>query len=187
MAGTLSVQKIQGLATSATPTTVEIASGHKLTGASGAIAVPGSIVQVVTNQSTNHSTAATYYASTSTTHTDVPIWIATITPKYASSKIRINAHGAGLTRGAGNSIKLRVLRDSTSIVDSSRFQYTESGATWGNWNASFTCFDEPNSTSAITYKVQLANTDVTNKQCRIGDYIGDTNALVSFELMEIAQ
>ena len=30
MAGTLSVQKIQGLASSATPTTVEIATGHKL-------------------------------------------------------------------------------------------------------------------------------------------------------------
>ena len=30
MAGTLSVQKIQGLATSATPTTVEISSGHAL-------------------------------------------------------------------------------------------------------------------------------------------------------------
>ena len=30
MAGTLSVQKIQGLATSATPTTVEMASGHAL-------------------------------------------------------------------------------------------------------------------------------------------------------------
>ena len=39
MASTLSVSKIQGLATSATPTTVEIASGHKLTGASGAMAI----------------------------------------------------------------------------------------------------------------------------------------------------
>ena len=30
MAGTLSVQKIQGLATSATPTVVEVSSGHTL-------------------------------------------------------------------------------------------------------------------------------------------------------------
>ena len=187
MAGTLSVQKIQGLASSATPTTVEIATGHKITGASGAIAVPGSVVQVITNQSTDHSTTATYYASTSTTLSDVPIWIATITPKYANSKIRINAHGAGLLRGIGNSTKLRVLRDSTAIVDCSRFQYTEANATWESWNASFTCFDEPNSTSAITYKVQMANHDVTNKQIRIGDYTGNTKSLTSFELMEIAQ
>ena len=184
MTGQINVNKIAAR----TGNTITINSGDKISGTSGAIAVPGSIVQVITNQSTNHSTAATYFASTSATHADVPIWIATITPKYANSKIRINAHGAGLTRGTGNSIKLRVLRDSTSIVDSSRFQYTESGATWGNWNGSFTCFDEPNSTSAITYKVQLANTSgATNAQCRIGDYIGDTNALVSFELMEIAQ
>ena len=46
MAGTLSVQKIQGLATSATPTTVEIASGHKLTGAAGSMAAPGQIIQM---------------------------------------------------------------------------------------------------------------------------------------------
>ena len=149
MAGTLSVQKIQGLASSATPTTVEIASGHKLTGASGAIAVPGSVVQVITNQATDNSVSSNYYQSTSTSLSDVPIWIATITPKYANSKIRINAHGAGLIRGIGNSIKLRVLRDSTAIVDASRFQYTEggggSGGTWESWNASFTCYDEPNS------------------------------------------
>ena len=181
----LTVQNIQG--SSSSSNTINVASGHKISGASGAIAVPGSIVQVITNQSTDHSTTATYFASTSTTHADVPIWIATITPKYANSKIRINAHGAGLTRGIGNSIKLRVLRDSTAIVDCSRFQYTESGSTWGNWNGSFTCFDEPNSTSAITYKVQLANHDVTNKQCRIGDYTGNTKSLTSFELMEIAQ
>ena len=44
MAGTISVQKIQGLATSATPTTVEISSGHKLTGAAGSILVPGQVI-----------------------------------------------------------------------------------------------------------------------------------------------
>jgi len=45
MAGTLSVQKIQGLASSATPTTVEIASGHKITGAAGSIIQPGMTLQ----------------------------------------------------------------------------------------------------------------------------------------------
>ena len=186
---TLTVQNIQGSASSSN--TINVASGHKISGASGAIAVPGSVVQIITNQSTDHSVTATYYASTSTTLSDVPIWIATITPKYANSKIRINAHGAGLIRGVGNSVKLRVLRDSTAIVDCSRFQYTEggggSGGTWGAWNASFTCFDEPNSTSAITYKVQMACHDVTNKQIRVGDYTGNTKSLTSFELMEIAQ
>ena len=57
MAGTLSVQKIQGLATSATPTTVEIASGHKLSGAAGSIIATGSPIQV---QSTNNNTHLSY-------------------------------------------------------------------------------------------------------------------------------
>ena len=57
MAGTLSVQKIQGLATSATPTTIEIASGHKLTGAAGSVIASGMPLQV---QSTNNNTHLSY-------------------------------------------------------------------------------------------------------------------------------
>ena len=57
MAGTLSVQKIQGLATSATPTTIEIASGHKLTGAAGSVIATGAPIQV---QSTNNNTHLSY-------------------------------------------------------------------------------------------------------------------------------
>lgn len=63
MAGTLSVQKIQGLATSATPTTVEIASGHKLTAAdAGAIAGKGNIINVTY---LNHNNSGLTTSSTS--------------------------------------------------------------------------------------------------------------------------
>ena len=82
MAGTLSVQKIQGLASSATPTTVEIASGHKISGVSGAISVPGSIVQVISGITTTYTNVA------STTFADTTL-TATITPKFSTSKILI--------------------------------------------------------------------------------------------------
>ena len=65
MAGTLSVQKIQGLASSATPTTVEISSGHKLTGAAGSIVAPGNIIQV---ESVNPSVANLQLTSLSLIH-----------------------------------------------------------------------------------------------------------------------
>ena len=52
MASTLSVSKIQGLSSAASPTTVEIASGHKITGAAGALSLPGLILQTVNKTST---------------------------------------------------------------------------------------------------------------------------------------
>ena len=60
MAGTLSVQKIQGLATSAAPTTVEIASGHKITGnithGTSSVFPAGHIIQIVVKTSSSSTT-----------------------------------------------------------------------------------------------------------------------------------
>ena len=86
MAGTLSVQKIQGLATSATPTTVEIASGHKISGnithGSGSVFPAGMVIQTV------DGVDATQTTTTSTTFTASNLTV-TITPKFASSKILV--------------------------------------------------------------------------------------------------
>ena len=83
MAGSLSVTKIQGLSTSATPTTVEISSGHKLIGAAGAMGVTGSVVQVVQNTDGTSST------TTSTSYVNTPLNV-TITPTSASNKIHLS-------------------------------------------------------------------------------------------------
>ena len=79
MAGTLSVQKIQGLASSATPTTVEIASGHKLTGAAGSIVAPGQILQCVSMHLMTR-VAMTHSSSTADLHN------VNVIPKAAGSK-----------------------------------------------------------------------------------------------------
>ena len=71
MAGTLSVQKIQGLATSATPTTIEITSGHKLTGAAGSMIVPGQIISAGTYNTGTGSGAR--LSGTFTTYTTLNI------------------------------------------------------------------------------------------------------------------
>ena len=89
MASTLSVSKIQGLSTAATPTTVEIASGHKITGAAGAVAVTESIVQ--TQQAIMPLTATTI-SSTSFVDTGLQV---SLTTKLANSKFLVTISGGG--------------------------------------------------------------------------------------------
>ena len=76
MAGTLSVQKIQGLATSATPTTVEIASGHVLQ-------APGHVLQTLQTVKTDT------FSTTSTSFVSVSGLSVAITPSSSSNKILI--------------------------------------------------------------------------------------------------
>ena len=78
MAGTLSVQKIQGLATSATPTVVEVSSGHVLK-------APGHVIQTVSSTLTSTATG------TGTSIVDTGL-TATITPSSASNKVYVNGY-----------------------------------------------------------------------------------------------
>ena len=80
MASTLSVSKIQGLATSATPTTVEIASGHKISGAAGSIVAPGQVLQCVSMHLTTRITMNHGSNTTADLHN------VDIIPKAAGSK-----------------------------------------------------------------------------------------------------
>ena len=89
MASTLSVSKIQGLATAASPTTVEIASGHKLTGAAGTMAVAESIVQ--TQQAIMPQTATTI---SSTSFVDSGLQVS-LTTKLSNSKFLVTISGGG--------------------------------------------------------------------------------------------
>ena len=100
MAGTLSVQKIQGLATSATPTTVEISSGHKLTGAAGSIFAPGQIIQIV--RTTPATTSSVTLASSPPNMIEFSSANrTTITPKFATSLLRL--HFSALVSGQNTS------------------------------------------------------------------------------------
>ena len=89
MAGTLSVQKIQGLATSATPTTVEVSSGHTLK--MSGMPVQIQVKHIATKQIINNAASAT--------GVDPVIVSDAFTPKFADSKIFIAIHPA---IGSGN-------------------------------------------------------------------------------------
>ena len=153
MAGTLSVQKIQGLATSATPTVVEVSSGHVLH-------QPGMVIQVL--QATQEGGPAT----TSNSYVSTGLFKA-ITPKFASSKILVHFSHASHHNTAGHFLVTNVYRDPSSSTNSGTAVTggtALSTATYGLAqtysqsysiveNASNMIFDSPNTTSLVTYVV----------------------------------
>jgi hypothetical protein len=93
----------------------------------------------------------TQQTTTSATFGDITGGSVTITPQSASNKILIVSTNALLASGNSADAGIRFLRDATNI-------YTEVAAimntnTGGNFMSMH--LDSPNSTSAITYKVQV--------------------------------
>ena len=143
-------------------TSNKIANGTIATGdlAAGAITFgilpSGSVLQVITGIS-----AASRVQTTSSTPIDYVT--ATITPRFATSKILVIANLAGLGRSTSNNNSyagVRIVRDSTAIL------VMESQALYQSDNTSNeisvagtggTVLDAPNTTSAITYRLQLWN------------------------------
>lgn len=147
----------------------------------------GNVLQVIKNDQHDSSTETTI---NSTTYADVTGWSASITPNFANSLIKVEAHGAGLSRGSGTNLKFKLLRDSSTVIEMTRFQLTESGGTWGDSNSTFIGYDSThNSTSALTYKIQLAfKSSVSNMELRVGSFAsGGEKGYVSFTLTEIKQ
>ena len=181
MAGTLSVQKIQGLATSATPTVVEVSSGHVLH-------QPGMVIQVL--QATQEGGPAT----TSNSYVSTGLFKA-ITPKFASSKILVHFSHASHHNTAGHFLVTNVYRDPSSSTNSGTAVTggtALSTATYGLAqtysqsysiveNASNMIFDSPNTTSSVTYVVVF-------KAVSSGtSYFGNNSATSTLTLFEVAQ
>jgi len=148
MAGTLSVQKIQGLASSATPTTVEIASGHKISGAQSGIVAPGMIIKTEQTvlQGTNASTSSTSYVST--------VLTCNFTPTYSTSKVLFTG-SFGLFAQSGHSTYATLYRGSTHLASDSTHGmiriYSSSGAPWQRINLIW--LDSPSTTSQTAYTI----------------------------------
>tara|TARA_B100000242_G_scaffold287194_1_gene253697 strand:+ start:462 stop:1025 length:564 start_codon:yes stop_codon:yes gene_type:complete len=150
MAGTLSVQKIQGLASSATPTTVEVSSGHVLQ-------APGHVIQVVS------STLTSAVTGTGTSIVDTGL-TATITPTSASNKVYVNGYitlgtqtfftYCWLVRGSTQIFKGDAA-SSRPVVTIAGPQYAGGHEIYGFEPTPFQYLDSPSTTSATTYKIQI--------------------------------
>ena len=117
----------------------------------------GSMLQVVS------ATKTDTFSITTSSFTDVTGLSVSITPSSSSSKILIFAYAGGSGAASGYSAAFRFLRDSTpvGVADAAgdrkqatfRFQASSDDHTF---YASAMHLDSPSSTSALTYKLQMA-------------------------------
>ena len=170
MASTLSVSKIQGLSSAASPTTVEIANGHKITGAAGALSLPGLILQTVNKTSTTQLSLT----STSFIITDLTV---NITPSSSSNKVLVIA-SLPVYPTANHQIGT-IYRDSTNIGGSSWGLGAGTSGIIGM--AGGAILDSPNTTSQITYAVYTRTNAGNTSYAMINSAMGTITA------MEIAQ
>ena len=163
MVGTIKVGKLQ--AADGTSDTISIESGHKLSGAAGSIAVPGSVIQIqkTVTGSGNSSTTSTSFVATGLS--------VDITPKFANSLIKIEFQtvwwlhlspsaeeyfiatvyrtiSGGAATNIGTGTGNRVLQWGSKYVDGGNaFNYNEG-------IQAFT-FDTPSTTTSTNYKLYV--------------------------------
>jgi len=106
---TLTVQNIQG--SSSSSNTINVASGHKITGAAGSIVAPGQVIQV------QHANFTSQISTTSSTIAATGIQM-NFTPHIATSKllVRFNIQGVyNSTTGAG--WNFYIYRDGSAVTE----------------------------------------------------------------------
>jgi hypothetical protein len=140
----------------------------------------GKVLQVV------NATTDTVVNSSSSTYADTTL-TATITPKFATSKILVIVNQQGVSKTVGNtSAKFQILRNSTQIFYNGDGFASTSGTTnirGITWAA--TVLDSPATTSATTYKTQFASTaNIANVS--VQDYLTTGLTTSTITLMEIA-
>ena len=166
MVATIKVGKIAAAA----GTTVNVESGHVLT-------QPGMVLQVVNAQyDTETSTSSGTYSDTGLT--------ATITPKFATSKVLVQINQNGIYKtadAASNYVSIKVFRDSTELdLMAASVAYTNTAVRNAIGTCSFVKLDNPATTSAVTYKTQFRANGVNG-------YVQTNNVPSDITLMEIAQ
>ena len=161
----------------------------------GAVSRSGGILQVVSTTKTDT------FTSSSAGFTDITGLSASITPSSASSKIYCVAtvNGASTTGNDSSRAMVRLLRDATAIAvgdaNGSRTQMSFNLSTRGTnsgkilMNGTVNFLDSPATTSATTYKMQVASEGVTafiNRQESDADNSDVGLAVSTITLMEVA-
>jgi hypothetical protein len=138
----------------------------------------GSVLQVVYGQT------GTQVLSSTSTMADTGL-TASITPKFATSKVLVLVSQNGISKSnadANNTADLRLLRGATAIINFAGCM-SQTSATTLNVTAASTCFlDSPSTTSATTYKTQFAS---RNNTASVGVQFADAS-VSTITLLEIA-
>jgi len=136
----------------------------------------GSVLQVVNmiNSTNNVSSSLSWAESTITLN---------ITPQFSSSKILVQVHIVGANKSNNTYLGLRLLRVNPNAVLTqfeNQFMYNTGTGHESGGGTGITLLDSPNSTNALTYKVQFRSGENTsNAQFNIG-------GVSSMTLQEIA-
>ena len=138
----------------------------------------GSVLQVVNAVSSAQAstTGGTYVASPIT---------ATITPKFATSKILVlinNTEAQKSNAAALNRIKMNLCRNGSQVIEFHSDLLFTNAAGVNTGSSSFSYLDSPATTSATTYKTQFASNGGTGAV-----YVQNSNLPSVITLMEIAQ
>ena len=118
----------------------------------------GGVIQVKMTQTIN---SGSQFSTGSGTYVDVTGYNCSITPTSSTSKILVTINPIFLlNNGSGTSqrVALKLLRDSTSLLDQNDFcthQVGNAEADYLGVAGYFQYLDSPSSTSALTYKVQI--------------------------------
>ena len=118
----------------------------------------GGIIQIKMTQTIN---SGSQWSTTSGSYVDITGYNCSITPTSTTSKILVTLNPIFLlNNGSGTSQKvaLKLLRDSTSLLDQNDFcshQVGNAEADYLGVAGYFQYLDSPSSTSALTYKVQI--------------------------------
>ena len=136
----------------------------------------GSVLQVV------NATYSTQVTLGTATLTDTGL-TASITPKFSTSKILVivSQNGVGQAGGSNITLTLKLLRNSTSLINFENTIAYTGGATNLRCASSTNYLDSPASTSSVTYKTQFANNAATGSA-----YVQAGNETSTITLMEIA-
>ena len=173
---TLTVQNIQG--SSSSSNTINVASGHKISGAAGSIIAPGQVIQVV------HSSINAAETTTSNSFVDTALHV-DITPTSSSNKILIRAAVGLYNPDNASAAAATITRDSTNLFHSIwGFGYIYTASAGGHVNSiPMETLDSPSTTSQVTYRVQISRTTVAVGTAYI--CVNGSSSIIT--AMEIAQ
>jgi hypothetical protein len=138
------------------------------------------VIQVVQSSTTTQTT------SSSTSYADATGFTATITPKFATSKVLIMVGANGCFKNSGNTgsaLNLKLQKNGSDLIAWTSLVGT-TGSSVQNYVGSnvLNYLDSPATTSATTYKVQLANNVAASFVA-----INQNNDTSTITLLEIAQ
>jgi hypothetical protein len=181
---TLHVENLKGPTSGANASKIIVPTGQTL-------AAPGHVIQIVIFENdqtqTNHTVVSSNVGFVNTGNT------ATITPKFATSKILINVHdpihGDADQDGHNTYAGWRLYRGTSTVLKTFANGGSENttilvsrGGQGAATTMSTTHLDSPATTSAVTYKTMMQRSSPSNRELRI-----NWTSTQSMTLMEIAQ